>query len=88
MVKKDKQAFNITNPNPYPVLLDGYQFTVSFEGFDVVTTNGYDTQWIPGISEVGTAPYTNQLRATTMITTRSTLLNLGVTAGYKLKEKG
>ena len=74
-------TFNITNPNPYPVLLDGYKFTIAFEEFDMVTVNGYDTQWIP-------AGKTNQLRATTMITTRSALLTLGVTGGYKLKAKG
>jgi len=74
-------TFNITNPNPYPVFLDGYKFTVAFEEFDMVTVKGYDTQWIP-------AGKINQLRATTMITTRSALLNLGVTAGYRLKAKG
>lgn len=74
-------TFNITNPNPYPVLLDGYKFTVAFEEFDFVTINGYDTQWIP-------AGKTNQLRATTMITVRSGLLSLLVTGGFKLKDKG
>lgn len=74
-------TFNITNPNPYPVLLDGYKFTIAFEGFDLVTVNGYDTQWIP-------AGKTNQLRATTMITARSALLSLLVTGGYQLKAKG
>ena len=73
-------TFNITNPNPYPVLLDGYKFTVAFEEFDLVTINGYDTQWIP-------AGKTNQLRATTMITARSALMTLLVTGGYKLKAK-
>ncbi|HUU39888.1 MAG TPA: hypothetical protein VMW42_03000 [Desulfatiglandales bacterium] len=82
-------TFNITNPNPYPVLLDGYQFTIAFDGFDVVTANGYDTQWIPGTGGIeGAISYSNQLRATTMITTRSVLLNLGVTAGFKLQEQG
>ncbi len=75
-------TLNITNPNPYPVLLDGYTFVIVFDKeFAMVTVNGYDTQWIP-------AGKTNQLRATTMITTRSALLNLGVTSGYKLKAKG
>ena len=74
-------TFNITNPNPYPVLLDGYKFTIGFEEFDFVTVNGYDTQWIP-------AGKTNQLRATSMITVRSALLSLLVTGGYKLKAKG
>jgi hypothetical protein len=74
-------TFNITNPNPYPVLLDGYKFTIAFEEFDLVTVNGYDTQWIP-------AGKTNQLRPSTMITVHSGLLSLLVTGGYKLKAKG
>jgi hypothetical protein len=74
-------TFNITNPNSYPVLLDGYRFTIAFEEFNIVTVNGFDTQWIP-------AGKTNQLRATTMVTARSALLNLLVTGGFKLKEKG
>ena len=73
-------TLNITNPNTYPVLLDGYKFTIAFEEFDMVTVNGYDTQWIP-------PGKTNQLRATTMITARSALLSLLVTGGYKLKAK-
>jgi hypothetical protein len=74
-------TFNITNPNPYPVYLDGYKFTIAFEGFDMVTVKGYESQWIP-------AGKTNQLRATTMITVRSGLLSLLVTGGFKLKAKG
>jgi hypothetical protein len=74
-------TFNITNHNPYPVFLDGYKFTIGFDGFDLVTVNGYDTQWIP-------AGKTNQLRATTMITVRSGLLSLLVTGGFILKAKG
>jgi hypothetical protein len=74
-------TFNITNPNSYPILLDGYIFTIAFEEFDIVTVNGFDTQWIP-------PGKTNQLRVATMITVRSGLLNLLVTGGFKLKEKG
>ena len=74
-------TLNIYNPNPYPVFLDGYKFTMAFEEFDLVTVKGYETQWIP-------AGKTNQLRATTMITVRSALLSLLVTGGYKLKAKG
>jgi len=74
-------TFNITNPNPYPVLLDGYKFSIAFEGFELITVNGYDTQWIP-------AGKTNQLRATTLITTRSALLILGAVSGHQLKAKG
>jgi len=74
-------TFNITNPNSYPILLDGYTFVFAFEDFEMNTINGYDTQWIP-------AGKTNQLRANKMLTTRGGLLKLGVTSGYKLKEKG
>ena len=74
-------TFNITNPNPYTVFLDGYLFTLAFEGFELITVNGYETQWIP-------AGKTNQLRATTLITTRSALLILGAVSGHQLKAKG
>jgi hypothetical protein len=74
-------TFNITNPNPYPVFLDGYLFTLAFEGFELITVNGYETQWIP-------PGKTNQLRATTLITTRSALLILGAVSGHQLKAKG
>jgi hypothetical protein len=74
-------TFNITNPNSYPVFLDGYLFTLAFEGFELITVKGYETQWIP-------AGKTNQLRATTLITTRSALLILGAVSGHQLKAKG
>ena len=73
--------FNIQNPNPYPVMLDGFRFTVAFDKeFPLVTVNNQDAYWLP-------AGKTDQVRATTMITTRSALLSLLVTAGYKLKAK-
>ncbi len=73
--------FDIHNPNPYPVLLDDFQFTVAFDkDFDLVTVNLQDSYWIP-------AGKTDQIRATTMITVRSGLLSLLVTGGYKLKER-
>jgi len=74
-------TFNITNPNPYPVFLDGYIFSLAFEGFELITVRGYETQWIP-------ADKTNQLRATTLVTTRSALLILGAVSGHQLKAKG
>jgi len=74
-------TFNITNPNPYPILLEGYNFVLAFEEFDMTTVNGYEAQWIP-------AGKTNQLRVTTVFTTRSALLKLLVTSGFKLKAKG
>lgn len=72
---------SVNNPNPYPVLLEGIRFTVSFEGFEVITVHNNDAYWIP-------AQKTDQIRLNTMITTRSTLLSLLVTGGFKLKEKG
>ena len=74
--------FNVHNPNPYPVLLDDFKFTVAFEkDFDVVTVHVKAEIWIP-------AGKTDQIRATTMITVRSAVLSLLVTGGYKLKARG
>lgn len=73
--------FNIENPNPYPVRLQDYRFTISFEKFDLITVNNNDEYWIP-------AEKSEQFRATTMITVRSALLSLMVTGGFELKEKG
>jgi hypothetical protein len=70
--------FNINNPNPYPILLEGFQFTVAFEGFDLVTVSNVDSVWIP-------AGKMSQHRASTMITVRSALLSLLVAGGFKLK---
>jgi len=72
--------FNVKNPNPYPVLLEGYKFTVNFEGFDMVTVNNIDSIWIP-------PGKTTHVRSHTLITVRSGLLSLLVTGGYKLKAK-
>jgi hypothetical protein len=74
--------FNVQNPNPYPVLLDGMRFTVAFDkDFDLVTVNNQDKIWIP-------AEKATDVRCTTMITARSALLALLVTGGFKLQEKG
>jgi len=74
--------FNVKNPNPYPILLDGYKFTVAFdEVFDLVTVNNMDSYWIP-------PGKTTHVRSHTLITVRSGLLSLLVTGGYKLKAKG
>jgi hypothetical protein len=74
--------FNVNNPNPYPILLDGFRFTVAFDKeFDLVTVVNQDSVWIP-------AGKTQQVRASTLITVRSALLSLLVTGGFKLKAKG
>ena len=74
--------FSIKNPNPYPIELQEFKFTVNFDKeFDVVTVNVQDPFWVP-------ANGTNNVTATTLITTRSALLSLLVTGGYVLKKKG
>jgi hypothetical protein len=75
-------VFNIENPNSYPVLLEGFTFTVAFDSdFELITVNNQDACWLP-------AEKTDQLRVTTLITVRSALLSLMVTGGLKLQEKG
>jgi hypothetical protein len=74
--------FNIENPNPYPIMLEGFQFTVGFDyEFDLVTVHNQDSYWIP-------AGKTDQIRANTVIDVYQALLSLLVTGGFKLKEKG
>ncbi len=74
-------VFSIKNPNPYPILLEGFKFTVAFDkDFELVTVSNQESNWIP-------AGKTDQLRVTTMITTRSALLSLLVTGGFKLKAR-
>jgi hypothetical protein len=73
--------FDMENPNAYPVQLEGFKFTVAFEGFDLNTVSVSETQWIP-------AGKTNQIRITAMFDARASLLSLLVTGGFKLKEQG
>lgn len=74
-------VFDIQNPSPYPVELDGFQFTVMFEDFEVNTVSSPETMWIP-------AGKTNQLRVPAMFDTRQTLLTLLLPGAMMLKEKG
>jgi hypothetical protein len=75
-------VFNIYNPNPFPVLLEGITYTVSFDmEFDLITTNSQEAQWIP-------PGKTNQVRVTTMITVRSALTNLLLAGAPQLKAMG
>jgi hypothetical protein len=73
--------FDIQNPNPFPVLLDGLKFACVIDGFEI--NSGYSTeqQWIP-------AGKTNQLKVEVLFDPRGTMLSLGIVAGNKLKEKG
>lgn len=73
--------FSIDNPNNFPVRMDSIKFTVAFDDFDLVTVNSQDSIWIP-------AKKSTNVRVTTLITVRSALLNLMVTGGFKLQEKG
>jgi len=73
--------FDLHNPNPYPVLVDGFRFTVMFEEFEVNTVASQETMWIPGGK-------TNQLRVPAMFDTRQTLLSLLLPGALKMKELG
>ena len=72
--------FDISNPNPYPVMMENLKFTVAFEEFDLNTVSSTETQWIPGGK-------TNQVRVHAMFDGRQCLLSLLVTGGFKLQEK-
>ncbi len=61
--------FNITNPNDYPVKLDGFACTVAFEDFEVNMVNAFETQWIP-------AGKTNQISVMSIIDVQQVLLSL------------
>jgi hypothetical protein len=72
--------FEIENPNSYPVMLDGFKFSVYFEDFEVNTVFSAETVWIP-------PGKTNQLRVPAMFDTRQTLLTLLLPGAMKLSEK-
>ena len=73
--------YEIENPNEFPILLDGFQFTVMFEDFEVNTVSSPESMWIP-------AGKTNQLRVPATFDTRQTLTTLLLPGAMKLKEKG
>ena len=72
--------FNITNPNDYPVKLDGFAFTVAFEDCEVNLVNAFETQWIP-------AAKTNQLTVMSIIDVQQVLLSLLIPNAEKVKAK-
>ena len=72
--------FNITNPNNYPVKLDGFVFTVAFEDIDVNMINVLETQWIP-------AGKTNQISVVSTIDIGELLGSLSVASYEKVKAK-
>jgi hypothetical protein len=73
--------FEITNPNNYPVMLDGFSFSVAFEEFGLNRVIAPETMWIP-------AGKTNQIRVHAVFGVRAVQMSLLVTGGFKLKEKG
>ena len=72
--------FNIVNPNDYPVKLDGFGFTVAFEGFEVNMVNAFETQWIP-------AGKTNQLSVMSIVDVQQVLLSLLIPSHEQVKAK-
>jgi len=72
--------FNITNPNDYPVKLDGFGFTVAFDDLDVNMVNALETQWIP-------AGKTNQLTVMSIVDVHQVLLSLLIPNAEKVKAK-
>jgi hypothetical protein len=72
--------FAITNPNPYPIKIEDLKFTIAFEDFELNTVTAYETMWIP-------PKQTNQYRVHAMFDVATSYLSLGVTGGFKLKEK-
>lgn len=73
--------FDITNPNSFPVLLDGFSFSVALEEFGLNRAISPETMWIP-------AGKTNQLRVHAVFDINPAMTSLAITGGFKLKEKG
>ena len=74
--------FDVTNPNPFPVLLDSITYTVVFDkDFEMITSNVNDQYWIP-------AEKTSQVRITTLITVRSALTGLLLANAPALNKRG
>ena len=72
--------WEINNPNAYPIMLDGFKFSINFDDFEVNTVNSAEPMWIP-------AGKTNGLRVPAIFDTRQTLLTLLLPGAMKLKEK-
>ena len=72
--------FEVNNPNSYPIMMDGFKFSVNFDDFEVNTVSSPEAVWIP-------AGKTNELRVPAMFDTRQTLLTLLLPGAMKLNEK-
>ena len=73
-------VFDIENPNPYPVAMENFNFTVAFEDFELNTVGSQEVMWIP-------AGKTNQLRVSAMFDVQQSFMSLGVASGLKLQER-
>lgn len=73
--------FEITNPNKYPIMLEGFSFSVALEEFGLNRAIAPETMWIP-------AGKTNQLRVHVLFDVRPVQMSLLVTGGFQLKKKG
>lgn len=71
-------VFNIKNPGKEPLMLDEFQFTADFEGFDVNTVTAYEDSWIPGGK-------TDQLRVVVTNEAFATVVSLMVGAEHAAK---
>ncbi len=72
--------YEINNPNAYPVMMDGFTFSINFDDFEVNTVSSPEVMWIP-------AGKTNELRVPAVFDTRQTLLTLLLPGAMQLKEK-
>jgi LEA14-like dessication related protein len=70
--------FNISNPNDYPVKLEGFGFTVVFDDLEVNMVNAFETQWIP-------PGKTNQLSVMSIVDVQQVLLSLLIPNAEKVK---
>jgi hypothetical protein len=74
-------AFNIHNPNSFPVMMDGFKFACVLDGFELNSGYSNEIMWIP-------AGKTNQLRVEVIYDFMGALHSLLIVAGQELKGKG
>jgi len=75
-------TFKITNNNLYPINLEEIKYSVVFDkDFTVMTTADQLSNWIP-------AGMADEVKVTTLITTRSALVGLLLANAVELKKRG
>jgi hypothetical protein len=74
-------TFKIKNPNPYPIMMDGFSMTVEYDQVKLDEIKLTDVMWIP-------SGKVNDLRVYSLLDAQSARLNLLVEEGTLLKEKG